>query len=43
MVYYFKSEGVSDDVDFPITLFMGKNKEENEDLIKYGLPTDVWV
>lgn len=24
------------------TLYMGKNKEENEELIKYGLDTDVW-
>ena len=24
------------------TLYMGKDKYENEDLIKYGLPEDVW-
>jgi predicted ribosome quality control (RQC) complex YloA/Tae2 family protein len=24
------------------TLYMGKDKFENEDLIKYGLPEDVW-
>ena len=23
-------------------LYMGKDKHENEDLIKYGLPEDIW-
>jgi len=23
-------------------IYMGKDKYENEDLIKYGLPTDIW-
>lgn len=42
MVYYFKSTGTSEEVSPPVVLFMGKDKVENEDLIKWGLPTDVW-
>lgn len=42
MVYYFKSVGASAEVAPPVTLFMGKDKFENENLIKWGLPTDVW-
>jgi len=38
MVYYF----TSDIVDPPITLFMGRDKHENEDLIEWGWPEDVW-
>ncbi|CAH1117968.1 unnamed protein product [Phaedon cochleariae] len=38
MVYYFESDVVSP----PITLFMGFDKNENEDLIKWGWPEDVW-
>ncbi|CAK9799829.1 Coiled-coil domain-containing protein 25 [Anthophora quadrimaculata] len=38
MVYYFTSEVVQP----PITLFMGVDKYENEDLIKWGWPEDVW-
>lgn len=38
MVYYF----TSDVVQPPITLFMGFDKHENEDLIKWGWPEDVW-
>ena len=38
MVFYFTS-AVSDP---PTTLFMGRDKYENEDLIKYGWPEDVW-
>lgn len=38
MVYYFTSEVVQP----PITLFMGVDKFENEDLIKWGWPEDVW-
>ena len=38
MVFYFTSN-VSDP---PTTLFMGRDKYENEDLIKYGWPEDVW-
>lgn len=36
MVFYFKSTCGE------FTIYMGKDKYENEDLIKYGLPEDVW-
>jgi len=36
MVYYFKSRCGE------YTIYMGKDKYENEDLIRYGLPEDVW-
>lgn len=29
MVYYFKATGVSGEVDPPVTIFMGKHKEES--------------
>ncbi|KAK2577325.1 hypothetical protein KPH14_003454 [Odynerus spinipes] len=38
MVYYFTSEVVQP----PVTLFMGVDKYENEDLIRWGWPEDVW-
>jgi len=38
MVFYFKSEIV----DPPVLLFMGRDKYENEHLIKWGWPEDVW-
>ena len=38
MVFYFTSN-ISDP---PTTLFMGRDKYENEDLIKWGWPEDVW-
>ncbi|KAI8987981.1 hypothetical protein BDF20DRAFT_853147 [Mycotypha africana] len=38
MVLYFTSEIV----DPPVTIYMGKDKFENNDLIKYGFPEDVW-
>ncbi|KAI9500417.1 Coiled-coil domain-containing protein 25 [Coemansia spiralis] len=38
MVYYFTSNVV----DPPATIYMGKDKFENEDLIKHGWPEDVW-
>jgi len=38
MVYYF----VSNVVEPPVTLFMGRDKHENEDLIRWGRPEDVW-
>ncbi|KAK0175720.1 hypothetical protein PV327_009449 [Microctonus hyperodae] len=38
MVIYFKSDVVQP----PVTLFMGVDKYENEDLIKWGWPEDVW-
>lgn len=43
MVYYFKSVGSDKSFeDSPRLLYMGKDKMENEDLIKYGLDDDVW-
>jgi NFACT protein RNA binding domain len=36
MVFYFQSRNGE------YTYYMGKDKYENEDLIKYGLPEDVW-
>lgn len=42
MVYYFEATGASEQLSPPVMLYMGKHKEENEDLIKWGLPTDVW-
>lgn len=38
MVYHF----VSNVVDPPIKLFMGFDKHENEELIRWGWPEDVW-
>ncbi|KAL1496961.1 hypothetical protein ABEB36_008004 [Hypothenemus hampei] len=38
MVFYFESNIVSP----PALLFMGADKHENEDLIKWGWPEDVW-
>ncbi|KAI8914629.1 hypothetical protein EDD86DRAFT_186844 [Gorgonomyces haynaldii] len=38
MVFYFES----DRVDPPALIYMGKDKFENEDLIKYGWNEDVW-
>ncbi|XP_050717022.1 coiled-coil domain-containing protein 25-like [Eriocheir sinensis] len=38
MVFYFTSRVV----DPPVTLFMGNDKYENEDLIKWGWEEDVW-
>jgi len=38
MVFYFTSTVV----DPPVTLFMGLDKYENEELIKWGWPEDVW-
>ncbi|PHH78704.1 hypothetical protein CDD80_6442 [Ophiocordyceps camponoti-rufipedis] len=39
MVYYFTSNVV----DPPATIYVGKDKFENEDLIKFGWEQDVWV
>lgn len=36
MVFYYKSTCGK------YTLYMGRDKYENEDLIKYGWPEDVW-
>jgi len=38
MVFYFTSNVV----DPPAKLYMGKDKEENEVLIRWGWPEDVW-
>ncbi|KAL2011828.1 hypothetical protein VTN00DRAFT_4546 [Thermoascus crustaceus] len=38
MVYYFTSNVVSP----PASIYVGKDKFENEELIKYGLEQDVW-
>ncbi|PMD23815.1 DUF814-domain-containing protein [Hyaloscypha hepaticicola] len=38
MVYYFTSSTVSPEA----FIYVGKDKVENEDLIKYGLEEDVW-
>jgi len=38
MVIFFTSNVV----DPPVTLYMGRDKVENEDLIKYAWPEDVW-
>ncbi|XP_031959184.1 coiled-coil domain-containing protein 25 isoform X4 [Corvus moneduloides] len=38
MVFYFTSNAVA----AVYTIYMGKDKYENEDLIKYGWPEDVW-
>lgn len=38
MVFYFTSNVIEP----PVTLFMGIDKFENEDLIKWGWPEDVW-
>uniref|UniRef100_A0A0D9ZVV0 NFACT RNA-binding domain-containing protein n=1 Tax=Oryza glumipatula TaxID=40148 RepID=A0A0D9ZVV0_9ORYZ len=38
MVFYFKVRPEAGDY----TIFMGLDKFENEDLIKYGFPEDIW-
>ncbi|XP_053434558.1 coiled-coil domain-containing protein 25 isoform X1 [Nycticebus coucang] len=39
MVFYFTSSSVNSSA---YTVYMGKDKYENEDLIKYGWPEDIW-
>ncbi|KAK9818185.1 hypothetical protein WJX72_008425 [[Myrmecia] bisecta] len=41
MVFYFMPRGHGPARD-DFLIYMGKDKYENEDLIKYGLPHDVW-
>ncbi|KIY97006.1 Coiled-coil domain-containing protein 25-like protein [Monoraphidium neglectum] len=41
MVFYFFPRGHVEGKD-DYLIYMGRDKYENEDLIKYGLPTDVW-
>ena len=38
MVFYFKVRPEAGD----FVIYMGLDKHENEDLIKYGLPEDMW-
>ena len=38
MVFYFKARPEVGDY----TIFMGLDKHENEELIKYGFPEDIW-
>ena len=38
MVFYFKARPEAGD----FTIFMGLDKFENEELIKYGFPEDIW-
>lgn len=38
MVFYFKARPDSGDY----TIFMGLDKHENEEIIKYGFPEDIW-
>ncbi|XP_042039783.1 coiled-coil domain-containing protein 25-like [Salvia splendens] len=38
MVFYFKARPEAGD----FTIFMGLDKYENEELIKYGFPEDIW-
>lgn len=39
MVFYFKARPEVGD----FTIFMGLDKHENEELIKYGFPEDIWL
>ncbi|XP_072045611.1 coiled-coil domain-containing protein 25-like [Amphiura filiformis] len=39
MVFYFTSAVVP---GTPYKIYMGEDKHENEDLIKYGFPEDIW-
>ena len=38
MVFYFESKVV----DPPVQLYMGRDKYENEELIRWGFDEDVW-
>jgi hypothetical protein len=41
MVFYFSTDAHKDGEDAWL-IYMGKDKFENEDLIKHGWPVDVW-
>ncbi|GBG00416.1 hypothetical protein Rsub_13178 [Raphidocelis subcapitata] len=41
MVFFFYPRGHVEGKD-EFLIYMGRDKYENEDLIRYGLPTDVW-
>ena len=38
MVFYFESTVMSP----PVQIYMGRDKHENEELIRWGWPEDVW-
>jgi hypothetical protein len=38
MVFYFTSHSVKP----PVVMYMGRDKYENEELIKYSWPEDIW-
>lgn len=43
MVYYFKSVGAYGSYESdPRFIYMGKDKHENDELIRYGFEEDVW-
>ena len=44
MVFYFISQGKSDLilVDSNVLIYMGKDKFENEKLIEFAWPEDIW-
>ena len=44
MVFYFHPRGYNSDSEGTqdYLIYVGKDKHENEGLIKYGLPCDVW-
>ncbi|KAG1670200.1 hypothetical protein FOA52_014976 [Chlamydomonas sp. UWO 241] len=42
MVFYFYPRGYDKSKGDAWMIYMGKDKHENEDLIRYGLPVDVW-
>lgn len=41
MVFYFSTKAHKEGEDAWL-IYMGKDKHENEDLIKHGWPVDVW-
>ena len=41
MVFYFQPQGY-DRTTKDWLVYMGRDKHENEDLIKHSLPLDVW-
>ncbi len=42
MVFYFHPRGWREEKKGDYLIYMGRDKHENEDLISYGLPLDVW-
>ena len=48
MVFYFESEGENTTcisnfgIEKDAVIYMGKDKFENEELIKYAYPHDIW-